>query len=57
MNNNTQDGAEQLARRIREYWRSRGAEIHAWVEKGQGGKNHSVWQVRSDLYNGLPRSS
>ena len=49
----TREGAETLARRIRLYWRNRAS---VWVEAaGRKIDGQSVFVVRSDLVNGVPR--
>lgn len=59
------EGAATLANRVRKYWRGRGHSVttEIVVEKSQrieepDGKVRvipSVWGVRSDMVNGLPR--
>lgn len=49
-------GAENLARRIREYWRERGHEVQVDVqEKPFTSATRSIrYDVRSNLVNGMP---
>jgi hypothetical protein len=44
--NLTKEGAERLAREIREYWYRRGIAPDVWVEKAEGAE---LWGVRSNL--------
>jgi hypothetical protein len=51
-----EEGAHELAVRIRAYWTSRGADIKVWIEKV--GQQHdgkaAVYGVRSDIGLCLP---
>lgn len=55
----TQEGAEELARRVERYWRDRGYRVRAWTERVGTFEpllRTSGWYVvRSDLVNGWPR--
>ena len=46
-------GAAILANRITAYWRKRGYDVNVWSELVPGLK-FEMWQVRSNLVNGLP---
>jgi hypothetical protein len=48
-----EDKANLLAKRIRQYWRSRGAVANVWVHSRKSGEG-IVFDVRSDMVNGLP---
>jgi hypothetical protein len=52
----TFDGANDLARKIREYWSGRGVKV--WVSEMSVSERvqHEtrIWCVRSNLLNGLP---
>lgn len=50
----TRPGAEQLASRIREFWKAKGQDVAVRVERSGDGP-HGPWAVRSDLINGSPR--
>jgi hypothetical protein len=51
-------GANALAQRIRDYWEAQGKTVRTRIE-GYGPINasgsHSVFAVRSDMINGMPR--
>lgn len=55
----SEDGAQKLARRIREYWGERGMKVAtsvAPVAMGTAGDNKgAVFSVRSDMVDALPR--
>lgn len=55
----TKDGAEALARMINSYWRERGYDVCAHVEKRCYDKSRAafVFGVRSLLRNGLPQKA
>ena len=49
-------GAERIADRVREYWRTRGHEVEVWIVEGAFHMDLRFkprW-VRSNLINGLP---
>jgi hypothetical protein len=55
----TLDGAIAMAAKIRRIWHKAGHEVHAWVEPinvklGAREKSIMLYQVRSNLVNGLP---
>lgn len=47
-------GAEQLAERICNFWKTKGQDVAVRVERSGDGA-HGPWVVRSDLINGSPR--
>lgn len=48
--------ASALVRKIESYWRGRGREVRVWIEPISGiDSDGTVYQVRSDMLNGLPR--
>jgi len=58
------DGATRLANKIRRFWRAKGHSVLVWVEEVPAGTSHrdfahrdGVYQVRSNLVNGLPRAA
>lgn len=50
----TRPGAEQLAERICNFWKTKGQDVAVRVERSGDGP-HGPWVVRSDLLNGSPR--
>lgn len=50
----TRPGAEQLAERIRNFWKAKGQDVAVRVERSGNGP-HGPWAIRSDLINGSPR--
>ena len=57
-------GATRLANKIRRHWRAKGHDVLVWVEEVPAGTSHrefayrdGVYQVRSNLVNGLPRAA
>lgn len=53
----SQTMAARLARRITEYWESKGKTVTVWTERVPGMKDVGEgYCIRSDLVNGLPRS-
>jgi hypothetical protein len=55
----TSEGANQLAARLRGYWRARGFSVEARVEQVAASRKDNlrgtVFAVRSDLLRGLPQ--
>lgn len=54
------DGAHHLAARIREYWRAQGyvePYVHVEAIPNRSKDGYSVYTIRSDMLDGLPRSS
>lgn len=55
----TREGADKLARSIRDYWARRGRAVNVWIEPGEAYTNAlrtGTWfVVRSDLVDGRPR--
>jgi hypothetical protein len=63
-NNLIADEANKLADRIRAYWRDRGHDVLLRIEKisykdkiPTDKANRSMFQIRSNLLNGLPRTA
>ena len=51
IDNCSREGAERLARIIREYWQDKGFKVEVRAEHGPIG----IFQVRSNLLNALPK--
>ena len=51
----TYTGANNLAKKITEYWRVRGYAVKTFVEEASLGGEMRVFIVRSDLVNGYPQ--
>jgi hypothetical protein len=51
----TSDGAHALARRLRDYWWSKGRVVNTGIEPVSIGRE-TVFGVRSDLIGGLPQT-
>lgn len=54
----TEKNANELASKIREYWRNKGMEVKTWLDSSfvnRKSNNSTFWNVRSDMINGLPR--
>ena len=47
--------AGTLARKIERVWAASGYAVRAWVEPIPGIENETLYQIRSDMVNGLPR--
>lgn len=53
---NSREYHEGLARRIREFWAARGYYPKVWVSQSDvNGRMGPVWDISSDMVNGLPR--
>jgi hypothetical protein len=50
----TKADAEARAEKIRAYWSKRGVEVTTSVVKSSA-PDGAVWEIESDLINGLPR--
>lgn len=50
----TRADAELLAEKIRAFWSKRGVEVTASVVKSSA-PDGAVWEIESDLINGMPR--
>jgi hypothetical protein len=49
-------GAEELAARIRNYWREKGREVRVWIESQPAIRKDSprlIWTVRSEVKVGV----
>jgi hypothetical protein len=60
--NLTEAWAYRLADSIRSYWRAQGYSVNTWAEKvtptpGNSFKTSGLYQVRSDMVSGQPRSA
>jgi hypothetical protein len=55
--NMTLEGATDLARKIRVYWRAQGYQVRTWLEPIMHRRHGQMFCVRSDLVNGLPQRS
>lgn len=52
----TEEGAKEIAERIRAYWKARGFTVKTHIEiERDARKERNLWSVRSDMLNGLPR--
>ena len=53
----TKYGAEKLMETIISFWKDRGKEIKIWIEPFADRKvcAFNIFQIRSNLYKGLPR--
>lgn len=50
----TDEGARELARRIRKVWAEQGHTVEGRIEKQSRGSSGSVYVVRTNLINGVP---
>lgn len=46
--------AEECAKRIRDYWMSRGHRVRVWINRLPFGPDGAIYEIKSDLKNGLP---
>ena len=51
----TQHGAEELAQKIKNYWKDRGKDVKVWTERAGNNCLSIYYAIKSNLVKGLPK--
>lgn len=52
--NPQRDHAERIAQNIRDFWAARGHKVKVWIARAPFGPEGVIYDIKSDLKNGLP---